>query len=387
MKFKTPETTNTTKPTAENKNQDFIPDYVQSEEAVAARNRLLNLAKEASEVKEKPASQPEALQTLDEHKLETLSGTSMSTRIDDRELQARAASNLGEEWVRQDLPSHSVPYLGEEIFLRPFTITVLSRVHAAMRSESFTLLVDALDHCINIDIRRLTPSDWNAMLYWLRLNSYVRTPYTIPWISKYGNQNEHRITESNLEFIELDMTLDEYKVWKEKGLCFPTVRDMELMQANDLPEEDRWRIEYSQYVDIPNIKNEDGSIDYHNYVNRKLDALEKGGLPMIEDIKDFVQRIEHGIVETVELTDTKFEPVAAVTYLRDSVKATRQMLESILNSSEDKQIEVGMIGMSQRADELEAEADLIEKTIAEGKQYIPGKETIGLSINSMHFFP
>lgn len=367
--------------------QDMIPDFVNTDDAAAARARLLATAKQATTVEAKPTPQPETINVLEEHRLEVEGSTSITQRVSEREFRARMENNLGEEWVRQDLPSHSVPYNHEEIFLKPFTITVLSRVHAAMKGGNFTQLVDALNQCINIDIRRLTPEDWNAVLYWLRLNSYVRTPYTVPWVSKYGNENEHRIVDSNLEFVELQMTLDEYNEWQNKGLCFPTVRDMELMQDSDIPEEDRWRIQYSQYVRLTAIKKEDGTIDYSDYLNRKLDVLEKGGTAMLEDIRDFMALISHGIVETIEVTDVKFDPLKAVEYLRRSVLETRDMIAAILRTSEDKEIEIGLIGMSKRADDLEAEADLIEQTMKEGKSYSPGKETIELSINAMHFFP
>lgn len=373
----------------ENVSGDKLPEFLTNEASEDARARLLAATAAARQPTPAPkiTVQPEVAAVLPGNKLEAESSTSISTRMSDSEISARATSNLSADWVRQELPSHSIPYKGEEIFLRTFGITVMSRVHAAMRNENFTLLIDALNHCINIDIRRLTPEDFDAVLYWLRLNSYVRKPYTLPWKSKYGNENVHKIKESNLEFQELTMTTAEYAEWQAKGICFPTLRDMELMQADALPEDDKWRIEYSQYVYVAPEFDENGNFITTDYTQKKLDAFEKGGVAMLEDITDFQEEIGHGVVEKVIVTDEKFEPKAAVEYLREVVEDSRGMIKAIMEANGPSETNVGLIGMSKRADELEIEANLIQKALDENRIYTPGKETITLSINAMHFFP
>lgn len=371
--------------------KDLTPDILKTPESDAVKTRLLQAALANSGKITPPndpttpsavAARPDPVPLKDDHITQLEGSTAISRESLSEEVVARASQNLDLDWVRQDLPSRQVPYMGktDEIFLKTFDVPGLSRVHSAMRNNNFTLLVDALNNFIASDLRDITPEDFNFCMYWWRLNSYTRTPYTIPWTSKYGNQNEHRITNTNLEITELKMTRKEYEFWQNKGLCFPTVRDMEMLQSNLLPEEDKWQIEFAQYVYVE-------TQPIATYVDRKLAALKAGGIAMVEDIKEFSQLLTHGVKETVQVVDEHFKPEKAVKFMREAVADSRRLIAAILQENNDASLDMGLIGMSQRADALEEEADLIQKCIDEGVAYQPKKETITLSINAMAFFP
>lgn len=304
-------------------------------------------------------------------------GTSLGT--DD--LVSRVTNNaLDARWVRQDFPSRHLAYDGQDIYVRPMEIIDLSRTSAASRSGNFTQYLDALAKCISIDIRALTPPDFNFFLYWLRMNTFPTAPMTIKWTSKYGNECEFRVQQTNLEIIELEMSRSEYSNWVARGIGLPTVRDMELITGDGIPEEDKWRSELAQYVVTP-------ISDPKEYLASKLQILENMGPQGYLDIQEFAKKIEHGVVERAKVRDTKFEPEKAIAYLRSTADDLEESARKLVANGLDRGQEVPLLALAQHAEKMREEANTIEQTINNGTTFIPEQEVIALSINAMSFFP
>lgn len=304
------------------------------------------------------------------------------------EIRAREASGLGPEWTRQDLPSKGVPYDFMEVFLRPLSATGLSKISASVKNNSYPMLVDALDTCINVDIRSLTPEDFNFVMFWVRLNSYPAKPMQIPWTSKYGNENKHIIKTTQLDIIEIEMTREEFdNDWKPRGICFPTVRDMEIQAVDKktIPEEDVWRVELSQYIDSGKPFNP------QTYIQDKLDRLEElvaeRGLDIQGDIKEFISRTSHGVREKVMLTDQHFTPAGAVAHWTKLANDLQDVLKSAMEQDMSQNEEIAILGISDRILEYREMALNMQKQIDDGVSIKPEQEVITIGINVMDFFP
>lgn len=299
------------------------------------------------------------------------------------EIEARISSGLGAEWVRQALPSKGIPYEFGEVFIRPLTTTALSKLSAASKNKSYSMLVDALDACINVDIRDLTPQDFTFVMYWIRLNSYPNTPISVPWKSKYGNEDTYTLAKTNMEIIELDMTKAEFEAnWKSQGLCFPTVRDVEIQFTATIADDDRWRVEMSQYV-APLVE-----FNPKTYVQDKLDAFEALGVSIVEAIKEFSGKMEHGVVETARVVDRHFSPDAAIAFWRKEADDIEKIIRSVLGNKEiEDGNELALLSLSNRATELREQADAMQARVEEKEHIKPEEEVITLSIGVMDFFP
>jgi hypothetical protein len=88
------------------------------------------------------------------------------------------ASDVPHGYTRQSLPSRGVPYFGpsgwREAYVRPLRFGDLARLSSAAKESDFSAMLDVLNNCIHQDIRELTQSDFRFLLYWWRINSFLR---------------------------------------------------------------------------------------------------------------------------------------------------------------------------------------------------------------------
>ncbi len=320
--------------------------------------------------------------------------SSLSSKVSDVNLSNPDVDGI---WVRQEIPSLGVPYGIPHLWVRSLTVPMLAQVHAAQatganpenQQKALTMLIDALKPTIrDFDIRDLTVPDWNSHLYWLRLNSYPRSPLTVPWTSKYGNDNITRITSSSFEFEELAMSREEYLAWQKKEISFPTVRDLELLTDPTLDAETRWTITYAQYIYIEGPPTAD-------LMRRKIQRLEELGVEQIALINEFAAKCSHGVIEQVKVRDEKFDLDKAIVYVQNELDSLTFIMEQTLNNKEDEdenlQSLIALTNHSKnRADEL-----LLLKKVKEnngltedGKRFIPDMEVVVIaSANATLLFP
>lgn len=352
-----------------------IPKPAEDESVLTSADRL-RIAKMQAELAKHESTSRSATPVRQE-----LLDSSGLTKDDMPELKVRVSNDsLGAEWVRQDFPSHHLSYDGQDIFVRPMEIVDLSKLSAAAKSSNFTMYLDALNKCISIDIRSLTPADFTFFLYWLRMNTFPTAPLTIRWTSKYGNTCEYRVQNTNLEIIEIKMTKKEYSEWLSKGICMPTVRDMELLTDDSLPDDDKWRLELAQYV-VP------ASLKPDTYMKDKLAKLDSMGVQAFLDIQDFSSNIEHGVVERAKVRDTLFEPVAAIKYLTDTANDLEDAARKMVAGGFDRGQEIPLLTIARQAENLRSEAESMAARLEQGLPVNPEEEVIALSINAMSFFP
>lgn len=343
----------------------------------------LNIPGKTGSVIEADASNPQQFQkpatpaTVVETKT-----TVQDVNVPEDEYVARAATTLGPDWIRQDLPSKCIPYDFHDVHLHTLSIRALGTMHASIVHQSFTLMLDALDSCISVDIRDLTPNDLTHIMYWVRENSYPKSVFKIPHVTVYGNSIQIPIATRNLKTTYMNMTKEEALEWRAKGIWFPTVRDMELIHNNpNIPPEKEFLLDYAQYVDVK-VDPE----DYDRYTEIKIDALDKLGLEILKEIDTFADLTRHGVEELTTIRDPEFEPGKAIAFFENQATDILKTLDSIpLDQREDL---VGtIIEMTALADDLKTKAQEIRETLAKGEKFIPIEETVAVKISATDFFP
>lgn len=284
-------------------------------------------------------------------------------------------------WVRQEFASLGIPYNGVTSFwLRPLDVDTLALVHAAQQAgkipgqelDGLTKLLDALNPCIkDFDIRDLTVPDFYAFLYWLRINSYPSSPFTVPWTSRYGNENTTRLSYSSFTFKELDMSLEEYREWKKKGISFPTVRDMEVLSDLDISQADRWKITYAQYVYL------DEPISA-SHMAKKVAKLKTMGADIIAQIDIFASKAEHGVVEQIKVKDANFNLDSAIAFVQTETIRLGQILD-IAMESDDSETQARLVNMGAYLDERLKEYTRLKEAKDNNFVYLPEEEVVVLA--------
>lgn len=291
--------------------------------------------------------------------------TGISTKpLENQDIPEYKSTNpMDERYERLELPSRCIFYDFDEIFIRRLTVIELGKIYRSITESNYSMFIDTIGNTINQKARDLTVADWYFVLYWLRLHSYPKSPFIVEWTSKYGNKNTHTVKTTNLEIKSIETPIEELQVYLDKGLTSPTVKDMEILQGGELSKEKEFMFSKAQYLS-------------GNTVKEKLEKLEKiDDLSILEDINEFSAKIEHGVIETVTLTDNKFEPIKAVEHLKN-----------VSNQIKLRAKEIGSTLMLDQALDMDKEVEEIESSIKQGNIYLPKPEIRDFSINAKDFF-
>lgn len=300
------------------------------------------------------------------------------------------SNHSGVKWQRIQFPSNSVAYPAEYkngIKVRAMDIATLALVHEAQQHKSQSALYDAMQHCIEMDIRNLTIPDFYFMIYWLRLTSYPRTPFVLQWTSRYGNSLSTTVTMSTLDIVYLKMTPDEYNMWKLKGLTFPTMRDQEFIAEGEFTLATKWMRDYSQYIYLP-----EPAQDPTEYTQQKIARFQEMGVDAMQDISDFASKINHGVVEEIPVKDDRFDLPKAIDFVSAEIESLTNMVENALAlDSTDGASTEGLsqyIAIGQHIDNRTAELKNMQQALAAGTLYHPEQEVVALQVEDPTFlFP
>lgn len=270
-------------------------------------------------------------------------------------------------WYRQKMPSGNVVY--DDVLLKTLDVSTLKKVSAAISAKDFTLLLDALDSRISMDIRDLTVPDFYFFMYWQRLNSYPRSPHMVPWTSKYGNKNITRVTMTDLTIKELQMTKATLEAWRQKGIDIPRIRDMEVLADTELSAEDRWELEYAQYMYIPDVT--------ETILQDKRDKLAEIGPEALVLVDEFSDLIIHGVEESVTVRDDKFEMDPAIDFLKEEIDQLTIVANTILEDDDPKSIGAAN-GILTHIANRKATLDAILKAKETNTVYVPESEVVAI---------
>lgn len=281
-------------------------------------------------------------------------------------------------FVRLELPSRCVPYSFDSVSARPLNVGDIISVISAGRD--LTGLLDALAPALNQDIRDLTAGDLRFLMYWWQRNSLPATPYTINWVSRYGNRCKSVVNTSTLKPVELKMTRDEYAVFRSKGIIFPSLRDAEAIDTIDLTPPQRFLAERAQYV---YVDENDIPADV-NPMTYRMEVLSSMPLSFLEDVREFSKLVDHGINETLSVVDENFDPKTAVSQLRKGAADLTVYISEMEDRREVEVITDKIRDMLDEADEIEA---LLPKMEADPLFMInPRKESVVVNLTPQDFF-
>ena len=97
------------------------------------------------------------------------------------ELAVDINSPMGNTDITALLPSKLVTYEETVAYLRPYTKKELFRIGTVTLAQSIRPVIEAIGACTNLPISTMARSDLWTMAYWLRLNSFRRTPFVVDW--------------------------------------------------------------------------------------------------------------------------------------------------------------------------------------------------------------
>lgn len=205
-----------------------------------------------------------------------------------------------------ELPSKGVFYKDNlsAVQIRPFSVKQIKQLLGAVRtknaSEKEQIIAETVAESIeNFDVYDLTYNDFEYVLYWLRINSYKKSPMVVNWsyqLDEVTKKCTTNITESELRYIECDPV----KRPLNKDFKFTTVRDkIELAKLEDEAE-----IYIASYASVLSSRDENDKIVT---LAQKVDKLGKYPADVIIDIKEHLNRFAHGVEEYVTVRDIEVE--------------------------------------------------------------------------------
>ena len=178
----------------------------------------------------------------------------VQVRVEDTPTDSSGAV-LGSEWERVDLPSRFIPYEWNDLSIKRFGVMDHAKVARAVKARNTSIMLDVLSSCCNRDVRELVWNDFQSVVIWHKVNSYINTPYTISWNSRYGARGNVTVRATELRETPLEKTREQYREWRAKGFALPTARDIEAFETIKESQEDvLFLFERAQWVDIVPLK-------------------------------------------------------------------------------------------------------------------------------------
>lgn len=100
---------------------------------------------------------------------------------------AQAKPFADRQSVIDGLPSNYLYYEWTSLKIRPYVVNdliTMAKFHRTAKSDkhaAMATLISLVDSTIDRSVYELTLGDFEYLLYWLRLNSYTKTPLTVTW--------------------------------------------------------------------------------------------------------------------------------------------------------------------------------------------------------------
>lgn len=203
-----------------------------------------------------------------------------------------------------ELPSRGKFYAGNKSFITisPFITKHIYQLIGASKLKSEYEVERQVASTVNdviadFDAFNLTTGDYEFVLYWLRLNSYVKSPYTITWEYSVEGQAEKKRVTSQIR--RTDIVLNEVnpnKVPMDQMFGYATVNDkIELLKLKEEGDEARY---YMARRAVHLLLNGGA-----NRLDRKIETMFTLPPDVITDLDKHAIEFDHGVQEWVEVVD------------------------------------------------------------------------------------
>ena len=147
----------------------------------------------------------------------------------------------GRETYRvQDIASEFALYPFKEIVMSGFLLSELMLLAKANSTDSILPILKAVDNVIDVDVNILTIPDFFYMMYWLRIESFPKTPLYLPWTCDQktekgevcGYKNLDRLMHTNMRTKYLKECKDHDKPLPP-GIAHPRALLLESLDLKD----------------------------------------------------------------------------------------------------------------------------------------------------------
>jgi len=274
----------------------------------------------------------ETVESLHTNKQESVSPkvetSAVKTKMEEPRKVNRSIPQADERFVPLDLPSNYVFYDYDELRVRKFNIRDAAKLTNASDLKSYVSFRDAIQCCINQDVDNLTLGDFKFICYWLRANSFPKTPITVEWTSKYGNRLVTPVLKNQITTLVTDITKEQFKEWQDKGFDVPRMKFSEVYDT-DLDSEGRFLYDNGIYFKGDTWKEK---------IDNLMNYTEENGLDGILILNEFDKLIEHGVEEKVMVLDTKFDVDEYKKKLKNKIVTIVNTMERLVANTEDYEV-------------------------------------------------
>ena len=277
-----------------------------------------------------------------------------------------------DKFMSVSLPSGFIFYDFDTIKVRKFELRDLSKMHRVVKTGSDKLFKEVIQGCVDKDINLLTPGDFKYLCYWLRLNSYPKSPMTIEWTSKYGNENITQVYKDNIKIFGPDITKEQLQAWRAKGFEVPILKFSDIFDEEDEEDsDDDFLISNAQYFKGNTWEEKIATCE--NYINTN-------GLESLADVNAFDKLIYHGVEEELTVTDAKFDPQVYKKTLKERIQKLKLVTNNIIDTEAD---EAAMFNLM--LERLKEEYKELDKRLKAGEVVQADPETIFLEMEASVF--
>lgn len=280
-----------------------------------------------------------------------------------------AKVELDDRYQSVSLPSGFIFYDFDTIRIRKFEIRDLAKMHRVVQNQSQKMFREVIQSCVDRDINLLTPGDFKYTCFWLRLNSYPKTPMTVKWRSKYGNENTAQVLKDKLQSYAPSITKEQYEKYKAEGFTVPTMKFSYIFDE-ELNDDDDFLYSNAQYFAGNTWEEKLKNLD--NYVNTN-------GLESLNNIKDFDELINHGVQEELTVVDSSFDPLVYRNTLENRLTKLKNKIDT-LNEEEEEVVMLQLL-----YDATEKELNKLNARLEAGEEVLAEPETIFLEVDATEF--
>ena len=118
-----------------------------------------------------------------------------------------ATSNVDTRFTNLILPSNCVFYPFKTLSSKPIGLNQQRKLSRGLSTGSMRTVVEAINTCIDRDIYQLTIGDFWFIMFWLRINSFKKSTWKIPFKCE-GVQHNQDVLENKLDASTLDNVVE-----------------------------------------------------------------------------------------------------------------------------------------------------------------------------------
>lgn len=300
-------------------------------------------------------------------------------------------------WMPVDMPSMGLAGYPAQLRVRKLSIPDLARLSAAKKLNSYPMIVSAIGATIDdMDVRLLTHGDFDFIVNWHAVNSYVKTPLIVTWRSRYGHENKHTVDKQTRKSIAIT-DLARVNELKDAGYDFSRVGDelwrihmTDLGLFNKTAEQAAKELAEGKTTGTDGLSGEELDFYYSlatwvkadnplSFIDKLNAARNMQGVEFYDGLDEWRTVANHGVKTSAKVVCAHFNP-------NDAIEKLTLALSMIDTSASAGDFDEDMANHSMS---LLKELSSLRKLQAEGRlnEAQPVEEEIIIPLDVTNFFP